>query len=170
MTHECPTCDRKFDSELGLKQHHAKTHGESIKGKPIKCDNCGEITRKRQSRIEKQEKHFCNYDCRDEFYQKSEMFTRENNPRWAGGSLKPYGCGWEPLRKQILEEDEECQSCGNKESLVVHHVKPVRSFEKEEKAHYKENLVTLCRVCHPTYETMDVEEQIERLNNSRIEK
>jgi len=39
--HECPTCDRVFDSLNGMKVHHSKSHGESIAGFEKECENCG---------------------------------------------------------------------------------------------------------------------------------
>ncbi|MFB1066484.1 hypothetical protein [Natrinema sp. H-ect4] len=41
MSHECPTCDRDdFDSKKGLRIHHSKAHGESIRNTTT-CDHCG---------------------------------------------------------------------------------------------------------------------------------
>jgi len=32
--HECPTCDRSFDTKRGRSVHHKKAHGESISSRP----------------------------------------------------------------------------------------------------------------------------------------
>lgn len=40
---ECPSCNDTFDTEHGLKSHHARVHGESLVDPDIhECDNCGE--------------------------------------------------------------------------------------------------------------------------------
>jgi len=216
LKNKCPTCGDKFSSEYGVKQHHAKSHGESISGVTVDCDNCGTTVRKQPSRVEKfdthfcgdecrfeykrgenhhdfqrievscsncgdsvekhprtiergQDLYFCNYECRDEYYRNSNMFDGEKNPSWEGGYLGPYGRGWSEARNEIINLDVVCQSCESDENLVVHHIKPVRSFDTKEDAHYKENLVTLCRTCHPTFENLSAKEQSERLNVPRLE-
>lgn len=59
----CPTCGRDdFKSEYGLKQHHAKVHGESLTVS-WECEVCGEAEEKLPSRAES--KSVC-YDCRGE--------------------------------------------------------------------------------------------------------
>jgi endogenous inhibitor of DNA gyrase (YacG/DUF329 family) len=212
---KCPTCGDTFSSEFGVKQHHAKSHGESIAGVPVNCENCGNTVRKKSNQVEQWDNHFCGdgcrfeytrgenhhqYDrvavdcdncgkevkkrpcriegreytfcdmsCRDVFYEESGMFSGEDSPSWKGGSIQPYGCGWLQLRNEIVSEDGCCQSCGSEQQLVAHHIKAVRSFENEEDAHYRENLATLCRTCHPTFEAMEIDKQIERLNIPRLE-
>lgn len=37
---ECPSCTRLFDSERGMKVHHAKEHGESLAKESTECDYC----------------------------------------------------------------------------------------------------------------------------------
>lgn len=58
---ECPTCDRVFDTEAGVKQHHYATHNESIAGVDVECDSCSEIIKKRPSHVN--EHNFCDDDC-----------------------------------------------------------------------------------------------------------
>lgn len=41
MSHGCPTCDDEFDSKKGMRIHHKKAHGESVKPTTT-CDYCGD--------------------------------------------------------------------------------------------------------------------------------
>lgn len=59
---------------------------------------------------------------------------------------------WKQARRQALSRDRVCQDCGTDESLHVHHIRPVRSFDSQEDAHTLDNLVVLCSSCHPEWE------------------
>lgn len=81
----------------------------------------------------------------------------EFHPQWKGGVHKynrsrNYGYNWHERKKEILLRDEHtCQLCGRKDKLEVHHINPIRLFspeEKETKGNDKDNLITLCMVCH----------------------
>jgi len=39
----CPTCDREFSSDRGMKVHHAKAHGESLAKETSECEYCGSL-------------------------------------------------------------------------------------------------------------------------------
>lgn len=66
------------------------------------------------------------------------------------------GKRWTRIRRQAIERDDRrCQSCGTRENLDVHHIKPVESFDVEERAHYLANVVVLCRSCHNKWEGID---------------
>lgn len=157
-------CDEYCQFEYKRGENHHQYDREQVS-----CDNCEETIERPSCHLERREHNFCDYSCRDEFYRESGMFSGEDSPAWKGGRLEPYGCGWRPLRNEIASGDGCCQSCGSEDKLVVHHIKPVRSFENEADAHYRENLATLCRSCHPTFEVMDIDKQIERLNIPRLE-
>lgn len=63
------------------------------------------------------------------------------------------GTRWREARRAALARDNNrCQDCGATEDLHVHHVDPVKSFALERDAHFVENLVTLCKYCHPSWE------------------
>lgn len=52
QTCKCPTCGRDdFASEQGMKTHHKRSHGESIKGKLFECHICGDEFRRLESNI-----------------------------------------------------------------------------------------------------------------------
>ena len=56
---------------------------------------------------------------------------------------------WPALRKRWLADNPVCSICGRKQSLQVHHIKPVHLFPELELDN--SNLITLCesmRQCH----------------------
>lgn len=78
----------------------------------------------------------------------------ENQTRGVFCTLECYG-GW--LSENVVgpehHHDYECQYCGvDRKELGrnpdVHHVRPVRSFERPGDAHTMNNVITLCRSCH----------------------
>lgn len=67
----CPSCDRGgFDSKKGMRIHHAKSHGESIAGERVECDNCGESFTRPKSHLEYTEHNFCSRECSSEYQSK----------------------------------------------------------------------------------------------------
>jgi len=63
---ECPTCECVYDTERGMKQHHARAHGESLSGVEVECDICSEVFRKQRSRVESDEADYCSMSCKKE--------------------------------------------------------------------------------------------------------
>lgn len=60
---ECPSCERCFSTRRGMKQHHSRTHGETLgrDTKTLVCEYCGDSYEKRADRAE--ESRFCSQDC-----------------------------------------------------------------------------------------------------------
>lgn len=56
--YECPTCEKVVNTSLGLKQHHAKVHNESLV-ETTECDWCGDTFKVGPSR----EGNFCSREC-----------------------------------------------------------------------------------------------------------
>lgn len=87
----------------------------------------------------------------------SDSAAGDGNANWRGGYGARYGGGWAIARRSALERDGECQHCGHDGSdrrLEVHHIIPVREFRESSTADVSEaqdleNLVVLCRRCHP---------------------
>lgn len=66
------------------------------------------------------------------------------------------GKRWDRARKAVFARDRSrCQSCGDTKCLHAHHIKPVQEFDNPEDAHYRDNLVVLCKYCHPQFEGTD---------------
>lgn len=122
----------------------------------LSCDGCGATVERYPNQITG-EATFCNPDCQYEWL--SEAFTGEGHPNWEGGSVGPYGTGWNAVREAALERDgHECVLCGTTAEELgrnpdVHHVVPVRAFVAtpvltERDAHTLDNVVSLCPSCH----------------------
>lgn len=92
--HECPTCDRVFDGEHGLKIHHKRTHGESIAGVEVTCDWCGDTYTERPYRLEERDHLFCDRECMGKW--RSENFVGDDGTNYKGGPI-----------------EVECQNCGD---------------------------------------------------------
>lgn len=81
-----------------------------------------------------------------ERYQASQKRYAEKNKE----GLKEYWQAWHRKKsfggkyEEVLHRDNgKCVLCGNKKSIIVHHIDEDRSNN------VVENLVTLCRRCHP---------------------
>lgn len=170
--YECPYdgCSYTSDSQLGIQQHHKRTHGESLTAKQCVCDNCGEEFNRQRSKVERYEATYCSTGCRVEDVAKLLRFKRigsnnpmyartgEDHPNYSGGYSQNYGEGWSEARRKTLERDDyECQDCGLSRDqhyelygydLEVHHKTPFRTFEDSAKANKPSNLITLCTHCH----------------------
>jgi 5-methylcytosine-specific restriction endonuclease McrA len=81
--HHCPSCQRVFDTERGLRVHHAQAHDELLPNRI--CATCGE-----EFYCEHEQK-YCSEECRAA----GVSFAGENNPNYQGG-----------------EETTECEQCG----------------------------------------------------------
>lgn len=63
-SHECPTCERAFDSKNGMKVHHVQAHDESISGVEKNCQFCGDSYRVAECREDISK--YCSAECRVE--------------------------------------------------------------------------------------------------------
>lgn len=167
-------CGYTSDAELGIQQHHKRTHGESLTVDTFECDCCGDTFERQRSKDRHFDGTFCSKDCKyehlsDEFSERrtgegNPMYGRdgEDHPRWRGGYDQQYGEGWATARRQALLRDHaRCQNCGMSDNehhdefgrqLDVHHIEPVRTFDDPSDAHELDNIVTLCRRCHGAIE------------------
>lgn len=126
-----------------------------------KCEYCQDDYKVPPCRLARTK--FCSEECKDEWT--SENNVGENHPQYKGGS-NYYGENWFKQRRKVRERDNyRCQSCGKHESdhdreLSIHHIKPIRTFDKPENANALDNLVTLCCNCHPKWEGIPLKPQI----------
>jgi 5-methylcytosine-specific restriction endonuclease McrA len=119
----------------------------------ITCDYCGENAERVETNVNS-DRTFCSWECSNKW--KSENWVGEKNPLYKGGPQN-YGQGWKAAREKALGRDgHTCQDCGATDSLTVHHIQPVRSFDDPTDAHFLENLRTLCRSCHQKWEGIPV--------------
>jgi transposase len=93
---------------------------------------------------------------------RSKTRSGEDAANWKGGGPRYYGSNWESKRSAAIDRDSgECQVCGmgrerHREmygrDIEVHHIRPIRLFDKPENANFLENLITLCKKHHKIWE------------------
>lgn len=118
------------------------------------CDWCGESVERMRNRADNGGYIACSPSCKSNL--QSVAVQGEDNPSWKGGVEKEviYSGSWWSARREAHERDnEECQICGDGTEELgqkpdAHHIIPARSFQDKQKAHYSENLISLCRDCH----------------------
>ncbi|SFB74115.1 HNH endonuclease [Halobiforma haloterrestris] len=142
----CPSC---VDAADGLLPEKYPERGERV---TEPCRACGTDLEVRPKRLEKRERGvFCTLECYGEWL--SEHVVGPDHHQWEGGPIE-YGRQWWRVRRRALERDDyECQYCGATREQIgrnpdVHHLEPVRSFDRPEEAHTLSNVVSLCRRCH----------------------
>jgi len=112
-TNTCPTCGNEYSSVKGMKQHHARTHGESLSKQEYTCPVCDEDFVKRRSNS-KGEKTFCSRECHQEHTRK----TGIGDMSLSGEHVECETCGEEIYRHPYqLEEDDRhfcSRECKNK--------------------------------------------------------
>jgi len=140
---ECPTCDKDhFVNERGMKCHHSRIHGESLRGVTFNCDVCGEEAVKEPHHYNQNGKNYCSHECQGKDLQQtktvecehcgeantysppseaSRFCSRECANEHLCGEQHPsykaridyYGHKWKPQRERALERDGyQCQICG----------------------------------------------------------
>lgn len=137
------------DNQRKTGEEHPK-----YKKKELECIVCGENYKVPPSRANISK--YCSRECHGEWI--SQNWVGEDHPRWVHGNSDYYGKNWLSKREERLEKDNhKCQNCGAEENLHVHHVQPKREFKKVEDANTINNLITLCRSCHPKAEAGKIE-------------
>lgn len=119
---DCPTCGDSFDTTSGMKIHHARSHGESISGKLVTCDSCGDEFRRKKSHI--RDNNFCSKSCESDW--KSSNMIGKSNPSYNGGMVlvNCSHCSSDLKRKQSVVEkqnnffcDQNCQGQWRSDNL-----------------------------------------------------
>jgi transposase len=113
-----------------------------------KCCFCGKKIHKRQYQLDRNEYHFCDDKCQNE-WQKN-YFSGEGGSGWIDGrSFEPYPIEFnDKLKEKIRERDGyACQECKMTQdelgySLSVHHI----DYDKNNCS--EDNLISLCQSCH----------------------
>ncbi len=142
----CPDC---VESAEGLLPENPSEPGERIS---VPCHYCETELEGVPSRVANRSQGvFCSRECHGEWL--SEHVVGPDHHQWEGGPIE-YGRSWWRIRRQALERDDyECQQCGVDADQLgrnpdVHHVRPVRSFDRPAEAHTLANVISLCRSCH----------------------
>lgn len=158
----CPECVAGSDEFLG----DAYWEVHDIERVERECEQCGVEMQVLQSHIDYQQSErgittgrFCSRSCHSDWM--SHHWVGEEHHAWKGGAAK-YGRSWNSVRQQALERDGfSCQICGKHQDELdrqpdVHHIQPVREFDDYNQAHTVENLISLCRSCHPKVEHKEI--------------
>lgn len=116
---------------------------------PLICKNCKNIFYVYPYKAKIQQ--FCSQECNHQWHRGS------NSPHWKGGIGSNRGSSWYKQRRTALERDNyKCQICGTKEGdgilIDVHHITPFHEYNNHEEANKLNNLICLCRKCHPYIE------------------
>ena len=85
----CPTCDREdFKSEQGIRQHHARTHGETLEGKKaeLTCENCGVVFE--VENYLRDQTQYCSKPCVQADRERPQTITCECD--WCGDTFERY--------------------------------------------------------------------------------
>lgn len=144
-------CHRQFQLDQPTEEHNSYEGGKIS----VDCSYCGERNVKEVwPKRMKQDNFFCDMKCLGKFNE--HRYSGEGNPNFKGGDWDHNyrGPNWTPVRNEVRERDDyTCQKCGDSAEELgqipdCHHIKPEHTFENRTDAHYKENLVLLCRECH----------------------
>lgn len=157
--HFCPDtdCQANWLSENKSGEDAVGWGGGSV---TVECAWCGEEKEVCQWAFDRRKRFFCgnNGECQGKWL--SENRSGENAHRWNGGEY-PYGEGFGPSLKETVRErqDRQCAGCGAHEStqpmaLDVHHIQKARNIDDAEQRNDDQNLVAVCRQCHPQFDQM----------------
>jgi len=173
---------RSFCSQKCAGEHRKeKMKGEknpSWKGGKIEieCEWCGDTKKVTPA---KKSQRFCSTECYMYWLsekRKNEAWVGEDNPMWKDGASddRRYGRNWAKQRKKAKKRDKhKCMLCDSKNDLVVHHKRPLRTFDKTKTSWWKEanklnNLITLCRSCHSKIHTGKSLEELDPDNHAGV--
>jgi hypothetical protein len=73
--HECPSCTRSFETDLGVRVHHSKAHDETLPNRV--CANCSSAF------YSEYERKYCSEKC----YSEAVSFAGAENPNYSGGKV-----------------------------------------------------------------------------------
>lgn len=148
-------CSKGCQGEWQRKYWRGKNH-PSYRGGPLTryCKYCGEGFQVIPFEANRGRGKFCSKECHYNWRVKTGAMLGEKGPNWRGGRAKNhYGGQWDLQRMRALKRDRyQCQICGRKNDLIVHHKEPVKKLDDWHEVNRLENLVTLCRSCHTRLE------------------
>ena len=124
---ECPTCGDVFDTNHGMRVHHAHIHDESLTDKTHRCTVCEEQFTRPESRLPDSDNVFCSKECHGTFLtgqRKSEHVTsacmwcgdtfeqRQSQHKKSEKSFCSHEChgNWKEQQGSV---DVICENCGS---------------------------------------------------------
>jgi len=107
----CPTCGGEYKSVKGMKQHHKRTHGNSLNIISISCDYCNSSVEKDRADIKDSKRVFCSDECNSNW--RSENLTGKSHHNYK--------------QKVILS----CEYCGGRFGVHEYRSKDARFCSEE---------------------------------------
>lgn len=126
------------------------------------CSQCDSVVKIYPSELKYKDRFFCDMNCYGDWRSANISMSGEDHPRYTGGSVNHNTPLWKEQRRKARQRDNNmCLVCGKTKEEIgrkpdVHHLKPYREFDSDDKAHRLENLVTLCPTHHKKYEDKPV--------------
>lgn len=113
---ECPTCGRTdFKSKKGMRQHHKRTHGESIAKTTLTCHTCGDEFKRWKSQLGTPP-YYCSTQCHLENHNKS----GKESPRYSQRTVPCGYCG-DPVSKPKSRIERNTDVHCSRECADNHH-------------------------------------------------
>lgn len=139
---ECPSCDENLRSKRGVKLHHKRSHGESIRGVESECEECGEVYRVSKSQTRRS--RFCSRECKDNHQTIS--LKGVNNPNHS--RRVEVECSWCGVREKVppsrVERYAYCSRKCKNASMV--------GQTGEDHPRWQEKETLECEVCESEFE------------------
>lgn len=128
----CPTCGKECASEKGMKQHHTRSHGESLNDIYVECSYCSKEFDANYNNVKNYENNFCSDSCESKWRSKNYSGTNHPNSKskvtlkceYCDGEFEEYPyraddarfCSQECSGKYKTEQGRSvisCDWCGN---------------------------------------------------------
>jgi 5-methylcytosine-specific restriction endonuclease McrA len=93
----CPTCGQECKSKKGMRQHHTRTHGESIAKVELECDGCGQSITRWKSQLDRAEKRYCSSEC---YHANYDQPTGKDAHTWNRKEVECDYCG-KPVTRRL---------------------------------------------------------------------
>lgn len=104
----CPTCGQVCKSAKGKRQHHKRSHGESIAKVTLECEGCGTDIKRWKSQLDKAEKKYCSNEC---YHSNYEQPSGPESSRYNRVEVECGYCGEAHLRRPSRIERVETLYC-----------------------------------------------------------
>lgn len=86
----CPTCGQVCASVKGKRQHHKRSHGESIAKVELTCEGCGDTFERWKTTLDDAEKKYCSSEC---YHANFQQPSGEGHPKYNSEEVPCDFCG-----------------------------------------------------------------------------
>lgn len=153
----CAVCGKRFETNKPTQKYCNKECKKIYYKKTIhNCKEKHKVINKKYNRIRTIVRDKVSYIINNSF----------NNNSFNGQDINYWNFKFpQNIKDKVLKRDEyECQVCGCKANLHIHHMTP-RQFGGE---HNENNLITLCAKCHKYIETNSMEYAVNQCTKNAI--